>query len=207
MRLKNIKHAKEIILSSELVITNSREYKNKYHKLFNNDNPIHVEIGMGKGQFLIEKARTNPNINFIGIEKYDSVLVRAVQKIAEPFSNLKFIRADAEEITDIFSQEIDVIYLNFSDPWPKTRHEHRRLTSINFLKKYDKIFKNTNHIIMKTDNRGLFEYSVMSFVNYGYKIEKISTDLHKDDCDNILTEYEEKFSKKGQVIYMVDVIK
>lgn len=209
MRLRNVKGAKEIIESSNYIVLDYKEHKGKYNKLFGNDNPIYIEIGMGKGKFIIDNALKYPNINFIGIEKYDSVVVRAIQKLEnEDISNLKIIRMDALEISDVFDHEISKIYLNFSDPWPKDRHAHRRLSSEIFLKKYDNVFKNNKNITMKTDNRKLFEYSVQSFVDYGYKISDISLDLHCDTYpDNIMTEYEEKFVNKGNQIYMIDVIK
>ncbi len=209
MRLRNVKGANEIIESSNYVVLNYKEHKGKYNKLFGNDNPIHVEIGMGKGKFIIDNALKYPNINFIGIEKYDSVVVRAIQKLDnKDIPNLKIIRMDALEIDDVFDHEISKIYLNFSDPWPKDRHAHRRLSSEIFLKKYDTIFKNSKNIIMKTDNRKLFEYSLKSLIDYGYKINDISLDLHGDIYpDNIMTEYEEKFVSKGNQIYMVDVTK
>ena len=207
MRLRNVKGAKNIIESSPLVIQNYEGYKGKFNTLFNNNNPIHLEIGTGKGNFIINMALNNPNINFIGIEKYDSVLVRALEKI-EFLDNLRFIRADATYIENIFDKEIDTIYLNFSDPWPKVRHKHRRLTDIYFLKRYDNIFINNKHIIMKTDNRKLFEYSLIEFTNYGYKINEISLDLYQDDIkNNIPTEYEIKFHNKGFPIYKIDITK
>ena len=206
LRLRNVKGALEIVNNSNYVIHNYKDYKGKYNKLFNN-NDIEIEIGCGKGNFIINKAKQNPNINYIGIEKYDSVLVRALEKIDEEIPNLKFIRMDAKEIDEVFNKEISKIYLNFSDPWPKDRHEKRRLSSDIFLKKYDSIFKSEKNIIMKTDNRKLFEYSIKSLTNYGYKIEDISLDLHNDDIPNIETEYETKFSSLGQVIYMVNVKK
>ena len=208
MRLKNVKGATDIVNKSCYIIKNPKEFQGKYQKIFNNSNPIHLEIGMGKGNFIINMAKSFPNINFIGIEMYDSVIVRAVQKLEnENIENLKLIKFDATNIDELFSKEIDTIYLNFSDPWPKNRHEHRRLTSNIFLKRYEKIFKNSKKIIQKTDNRHLFEYSLKSFVDYGYKIEEISLDLHKDDIFNIETEYEKKFSTKGYPIYMVKIIK
>ena len=209
MRLRNVKGAKEIIESSNYVVLDYKKYRGNYNKLFKNNNPIYVEIGMGKGKFIIDNAIKYPNINFIGIEKYDSVVVRAIQKLEDKdISNLKIIRMDALEITDVFDKEVSRIYLNFSDPWPKDRHEHRRLSSDIFLKKYDLIFKDNKNIVMKTDNRNLFEYSVKSFVNYGYKINDISLDLHQANyLDNIMTEYEEKFVSKGSPIYMIDVSK
>lgn len=209
MRLRNVKGAKEIIESSNYVVLDYKKYRGNYNKLFKNNNPIYVEIGMGKGKFIIDNAMKYPNINFIGIEKYDSVVVRAIQKLEDKdIPNLKIIRMDALEITDVFDKEVSRIYLNFSDPWPKYRHEHRRLSSDIFLKKYDLIFKDNKNIVMKTDNRNLFEYSVKSFVNYGYKINDISLDLHQANYpDNIMTEYEEKFVSKGSPIYMIDVSK
>lgn len=209
MRLRNVKCAKEIIESSNYVVLDYKKYRGNYNKLFKNNNPIYVEIGMGKGKFIIDNAIKYPNINFIGIEKYDSVVVRAIQKLEDKdIPNLKIIRMDALEITDVFDKEVSRIYLNFSDPWPKDRHEHRRLSSDIFLKKYDLIFKDNKNIVMKTDNRNLFEYSVKSFVNYGYKINDISLDLHQANYpDNIMTEYEEKFVSKGSPIYMIDVSK
>ena len=206
MRLRKIKGATDRINLSNYIVKDYKEYKGQFKTLFNNDNPIHVEIGMGKGNFIIGKALANPDINFIGIEKFDSVLVRAVEKVDElNLPNLKLIMMDAEELSEVFDKEIDTLYLNFSDPWPKKRHALRRLTSITFLKEYDNIFKNKKTIIQKTDNRKLFEYSLMSFVDYGYKIEEISLDLYKDEIeDNIPTEYEIKYRDKGP-IYMVKV--
>lgn len=209
MRLKNVKGASEKIKLSPYIVDNPSDYKGKYNKLFNNNNLIYIELGMGKGSFIVNNALKYPNINFIGIEKYDSVMVRATEKAENMnLNNLKFIRMDANNIEEIFNKEIDRIYLNFSDPWPKVRHEKRRLSSSNFLNKYDNIFNKNKSIVMKTDNRELFEYSVMSFVNYGYKINEISLDLHNDDIkDNINTEYEIKFSDLGYPIYKIDVYK
>ena len=209
MRLRNVKGAKEIIEKSNYIVLEPSKYKNKFRELFGNDNPIYIEIGMGKGQFIINNALTYPNINFIGIEKFDSVIVRAIQKLEDKdIPNLKLIRIDALEINEVFGDEVDRIYLNFSDPWPKDKHEHRRLTSSNFLKKYDLIFRNNCDIVMKTDNRKLFEYSIKSFTDSGYEINDISLDLYNDDYkDNIPTEYEDKFVGKGQIIYMISVNK
>ena len=208
MRLKNIKGAGEKVLQGKYIINSPKDYIGKWNKLFNNDNPIRIEIGMGKGTFIYNHALKNPNINYIGIEKFDSVLVRAVQKLEDTdIPNLKLIRMDALDIDKIFSKEIDTIYLNFSDPWPKNRHELRRLTSPVFLAKYDSVFKNDKVIIQKTDNRHLFEYSLVSLVNYGYKLEKISLDLYKEEellKDNIPTEYETRFASNGDTIYMAE---
>jgi len=208
MRLRNVKGASEKIESCPYIVLNYLEYKGHYQELFSNDNPIHIEIGMGKGTFLIEMAKRNPNVNFIGIEKFDSVIVRAIEKIEkESLPNLRLIRADAEHIEEFFEKEIDTIYLNFSDPWPKNRHEHRRLTSDRFLKRYDSIFKKDKKIIMKTDNDNLFRYSLETLQDYGYKLEKISYDLHKEDITNIMTEYEERFTKEGIKIKYVHATK
>lgn len=208
MRLKNIKGAKEYIEKSEYIINNPEKYKGNFKSLFKNNNEIHLEIGMGKGDFIIGMAKKYPNINFIGLEMFDSVILRAVQKLENiELPNLKLIRYDATDIEKIFDKEIDTIYLNFSDPWPKNRHEHRRLTSKRFLERYDKIFKENKHIIQKTDNRKLFEFSLISYVDYDYKINNISLDLHKEEIDNIETEYERKFSKLGMPIYMVEITK
>lgn len=209
MRLKCVKGANERIEKSPYLIKNPEQYKGKFSSLFNNDNKIHIEIGMGKGDFIIENAKQYPNINFIGIEKYDSVIVRAVDKLESlELSNLKLIRMDATEIEKVFYREIDIIYLNFSDPWPKARHARRRLSSTEFLNRYDNLFKEKKHIIMKTDNRKLFEYSIISYTNYGYQINDISLDLYKDDTTlNIPTEYEIKFNNKGFTIYKIDVEK
>ncbi len=208
MRLKNIKGADEVIGNSPYIIKNPSQYCGKINKVFNNDNPIHLEIGMGKGRFIINMALKYPDINFIGIEMYDSVMIRPVQKLAnENIPNLKLIKMDATNIEEVFDHEIDTIYLNFSDPWPKSRHAHRRLTSERFLKRYDKLFKNSKNIIQKTDNRHLFEYSLQSFTDYGYRIEELSLNLHQDDYDNVETEYEERFMSIGFPIYMVRVVK
>ena len=201
MRQRNVKNKKEIINNSKYIIENPSEYKGEWKKVFNNSNPIHIEIGMGKGKFILENAIKNPNINYIGIEKFDSAISRAIKKIENyKLDNIRLIRIDAEELSNVFNSEVDTLYLNFSDPWPKDRHEKRRLTHKHFLDIYDIILKN-KLIIQKTDNRKLFEYSICSLVDYGYKIEKISLDLHKDSQDIVTTEYEEKFMKIGP-IYM-----
>lgn len=201
MRLKNIKGASEKILEGKYFIDNPKDYRGKWNKLFNNNNPIYIEIGMGKGNFIIKNAIENPNINYIGIEMYDSVILRAVEKTNElELNNLYLIRMDARLIEEVFDKEIDLIYLNFSDPWPKERHAKRRLTSPRFLARYDNIFRGDNHIIMKTDNLDLFNYSVDSLKEYGYTINEISNDLHKEKDNIITTEYEDKFTSKGMKI-------
>lgn len=198
MRLKNVKNAKEIMLNGKYYIDTPTDYKGKWNEIFENSNPIYIEIGMGKGDFIINNALEFPNINFIGIEKYDSVIARAIQKSNElEINNLKLIRLDALNISDVFDKEIDKLYLNFSDPWPKERHAKRRLTSPIFLSKYDNIFKSDKIIEMKTDNINLFDYSKESLTENGYKLEYVSNDLHNEDVFNIKTEYEIKFSSRG----------
>lgn len=204
MRLKHIKNADIIINNSPYLVKNPIEYKGKWNSLFNNDNPIEIEIGAGKGKFIINKALVNPNINYIGIEKYDSPLVNAVKLLQDVnITNLKLICFDALHIDEIFDKEIDKIYLNFSDPWPKKRHEKRRLTSKQFLDKYEKLFKNEKRIQMKTDNDDLYEYSCISFIENGYEIIKTDTNYK----DTITTEYEEKFIKSGKNINYIYVVK
>ena len=205
MRLRNVKN-KEILDKSPYIISEPFSFKGKWKEEFKNNNPIHLEIGMGKGQFLINMALNNPNINFIGIEKFDSVMVRTLEKMANyELNNIKVIKIDAGDILDVFDDEISKIYLNFSDPWPKRRHSKKRLTSEVFLKKYEQL--GNLDIEQKTDNRKLFEYSVQSFVNNGYKILDLSLDLHSDKENIITTEYEDKFIKKNQVIYYINVKK
>lgn len=209
MRLRKVKYASEKIDASKYVIKNYKDFTGHFKDLFNNNNPIYIEIGMGKGNFIINNALRNPNINYIGIEKFDSVMVRAIEKIENiNIPNLKFIKMDAIDIDNVFKNEISKIYLNFSDPWPKKRHAHRRLTSPIFLEKYEFITKPNYHIIQKTDNMGLFEYSIISFNNNSYKINELSLDLHNNNpINNIETEYEEKFKNQGKCIYKIDVTK
>ena len=209
MRQRNVKNKKEIINSSKYIILHPEFYKGKWNLVFSNNNPIYIEIGMGKGDFIKENAIMYSDINFIGIEKYDSIMAIAIKKIGDnQINNLKLIRMDALDIENVFNKEIDKIFLNFSDPWPKPRHEKRRLTSNVFLSKYENIFKNKKMIEMKTDNRNLFEYSLISFNENGYKIDDISLDLHNSGYnDNIMTEYEKKFFEKNNTIYFVKVVK
>ena len=193
MRMRNPKYKDEVINNCTFLIKDSI--------LFEKEQPLHIEIGMGKGNFILNMAINNPDINFIGIEKYSSVASVAIKKIMDyDLPNLKIIISDIVDLEELLKGKVDVIYLNFSDPWPKARHEKRRLTSENFLKLYDKLFKGKNVIIQKTDNDDLFNYSVESIKNYGYEILEISYDLHKADIPNIMTEYEEKFSNKGITI-------
>lgn len=208
MRLRNIKNAKDIVNNCPLVIKDSEHYKGKFNNLFGNDNPIELEIGMGKGDFLIDKALKNPNINFIGVEMYESVLCRAIQKLeCLDIKNIRVICIDAIELGNVFDHEINKIYLNFSDPWPKKRHAKRRLTSHRFLDVYENIFNGDAVIEQKTDNVGLFESSIVSLSTYGYKIEEISLDLHSTDKENSETEYEKKFVSQGIKINYLRAIK
>ncbi|MCI8569183.1 MAG: tRNA (guanosine(46)-N7)-methyltransferase TrmB [Bacilli bacterium] len=207
MRLRNVKNKEDIMNNSNYLVKNYYDFKGDWKELFGNDNPIYIEIGMGKGKFIIENAKMYPDINFIGIEKYDSVIAKGLQKIPDGLNNLFMIRADALDIDEIFFREIDRVYLNFSDPWPKNRHHLRRLSSKIFLDKYENIFKNVEEIFMRTDNRDLYIYSLVSFSENGYKLKKISFDLHHDDMPLITTEYEDKFSKDGLPIYYVECIK
>ena len=204
MRLKHIKNADVIIAASPYLVQNPTDYKGKWNTLFDNDNPLEIEIGTGKGKFIISLAMDNPNINYIGIEKYDSPLVSAVKKLdGIEIGNLKLICMDAANIEDVFDKEVDKIYLNFSDPWPKKRHTKRRLSSSSFLEKYDSIFKDTKRIQMKTDNDDLYEYSLLSFSEYGYEVIKTDTSY----VDKYTTEYEDKFISLGKNINYIYVEK
>lgn len=208
MRLRNVKNKEEIINNCNYIILNPKEYISSWQNLFNNNNEIYIEIGMGKGDFIINNALKYPNINFIGIEKYDSVICKAVEKLPETIENLRLIRMDAHSIDEVFNHEISRIYLNFSDPWPKKRHHMRRLTSTLFLEKYDQICKDHYTIYQKTDNQNLFEYSLINFSKQSYQLEEISLDLHKTEgIDNIMTEYETKFVKENKPIYYLKVKK
>ncbi len=208
MRLRNVKNKEQILNNSSYLVKDPKQYRGNWSNLFKNDNPIFIEIGMGKGKFIIENAIKYPNINFIGIEKYDSVVCKCLVKIPDSLSNLLIVRMDALEIDQVFSREIDRIYLNFSDPWPKVRHSLRRLSSKIFLNKYDSIFRKDESIFMRTDNRDLFIYSLESFSEHGYILKNISFDLHAvEDKDLITTEYEDKFSNQGINIYSVEAFK
>ena len=173
MRVRNVKNKKEILSSCHLFISNPKDYRGKWKELFSNSSPIYIEIGMGKGKFIIENAKKYPHINFIGIEKQDSILVKAVNKLDQEFDNLFFVHMNALELEEVFSKEIDRIYLNFSDPWPKVRHHFRRLTSKIFLDQYDQIFKDTKEIFLRTDNEDLFTYSIESLSSRGYLLKII----------------------------------
>ncbi len=206
MRLRNVKNAGLIIDESPYIIKDPMQYKGHFNTLFNNDHPLNIEIGMGKGDFIMAMAIKYPEINFIGLEKYESVLVRAIQKLeGQKIPNLRLICADAIEIDAIFDHEITTLYLNFSDPWPKKRHAKRRLTSPIFLSKYANIFKDINEIIMKTDNIELYAYSLESLSQDHYYFQEASLDYQ--DEDNVLTEYESKFRKQNIRINYLHAIK
>ena len=208
MRLRKVKNALEKIQEfPNIVIQNATSNKGKWNEVFKNNNPIYLEIGMGKGKFIIENARRNPDINYIGLELQESVLVRALEKlIEEPLDNLVLLHEDAFELNNIFEDgEIDKIYLTFSDPWPKSRHAKRRLTCSNILNSYRKALKLDGTIEFKTDNRKLFEYSILEFIQNGLEFKELSLNLHEDKEDIITTEYEDKFVAKGNVIYFVEV--
>ena len=209
MRLRNIPGADEAIAQSPYCIQDAAAYTGKWHTLFPQKAPLHIEIGMGKGQFIMGMAKAHTDINYIGIEKYTSVLLRAVQKMeAEetPLDTLRFLCFNAEDIAEIFAPgEVDRIYLNFSDPWPKKRHAKRRLTSSAFLDVYRRLLKKDGVIEFKTDNRGLFEYSLQSVTENNYHLDYVSLDLHNspEANDNIMTEYERKFSVNGPIYKMI----
>ncbi len=208
MRLRNNKNAKSILEESKYVVKNPESNKGKWNKVFGNNNPIEIEIGCGKGNFIIENALTYPDKNFIGIEMYDTVLMYAVNKIEKDIPNLRFIRMDARLLDEVFDKEIDLIYLNFSDPWPKNRNAKRRLTHERFLSVYDKVFKKDKKIFMKTDNVNLFEFSIESLSCYGYKLKNVSLDLINSGFEgNIMTEYEKKFTEKGIKINRLEAYK
>jgi len=209
MRLKNVPVARDAIAKSDICIKEPEKLKGRWkEEIFGNDKPLHIEIGMGKGRFIMDLAAAYPDINYIGIEMYSSVIYRGIQKYEEaenPPKNLVFLCFDATDICEIFDQgEIDRIYLNFSDPWPKDRHAKRRLTSDRFLKRYDQILAKDGHIEFKTDNKGLFDFSLESVKENGWKLDAVTFDLHNDEVmnkGNIMTEYEQKFSSMGNPIY------
>lgn len=206
MRLRNVPGSREAIAESTLTINEPTAYKGKWKEVFENENPIRIEIGMGKGKFITQLAQENPTINYIGIEKYSSVLIRAVEKCAElELPNLKFIRMEAEYICDVFEkEEVDRIYLNFSDPWPKDRHAKRRLTSKQFFERYNQILKKDGIVEFKTDNDLLFQFSLEQVPEAGWNLKKYTWDLHNNEemvRGNVMTEYETKFSSMGNPIH------
>ncbi|MCD8083420.1 MAG: tRNA (guanosine(46)-N7)-methyltransferase TrmB [Clostridiales bacterium] len=204
MRLRHIRGAEEAIAESPYVVQEPEAYRGRFQELFGNGNPIRIEVGMGKGRFLMEHARQNPAVNYIGIERYSSVLLRALQKLEEgKLPNIYFMRTDAKDLAGIFApEEVERIYLNFSDPWPKDRHAKRRLTSPEFMRVYDQILAKDGVLEFKTDNRELFVWSLMSIPQAGWQIRAYTEDLHHSDMadGNVMTEYEEKFSAMGNPI-------
>lgn len=209
MRLRNIPGADEVIQEHPIAIKNEREQKGHWDRVFGNTNPIHIEIGMGKGQFLLTLAKQNPEINYIGIERYSSVLLRALEKFdtAEysDLKNIRFICMNAFDLPEVFELgEVAKIYLNFSDPWPKARHARRRLTSTQFFEQYDKVLAQDGVVEFKTDNRPLFDFSLEQVEEAGWKLLAHTYDLHHDEsmnAGNVMTEYEEKFSSMGNPIH------
>ena len=206
MRLRNIPGADEAIADSPHCIQEPMAEKGRWHLIFGNEDPIHIEIGMGKGQFIMQLAKEHPDINYIGIERYSSVLLRALQKMEiEPLPNIRFLCMDASIITEVFDEEeVAKIYLNFSDPWPKERHAKRRLTSRQFFERYDKILAGNGVVEFKTDNDDLFAFSMEEVAEAGWTLDAHTFDLHHDPVlneGNVMTEYEEKFSSLGHPIH------
>ena len=210
MRLRYVEGAKDLIKAHPNLIINNVDNKMiDFRKLFNNNFPIHVEIGMGKGKFIYELASKNEKVNYVGIERFDNAIVKALDKVIEkPLKNLLLLRLDANYLEYIFKeQSIARIYLNFSDPWPKARHAKRRLTNKNFLKVYEKLVTPKSEIHFKTDNPDLFNYSLEEIRNYPMKITYLTSDLHNSDYQgNIMTEFEEKFTKQGKLIYKLTAV-
>lgn len=207
MRYNVVKNADNIISNSESLIQNPLMYKGKWHNLFNNTNPICLELGMGRGAFIIEMAKRNPNINYIGLELDKGQTATAIKNLnGRNLKNLKFICADASDIANFFSKEIDTIYLTFSEPWPKKQDEKKRFTHINYLKIYDRIYKKDKHIILKTDNKILFSSALESLSDYWYTFRKVSLDLHNDErkIDNVMTDFEMQYYKEHRPIYYLD---
>ncbi len=208
MRLRNIPGAQEAVAAHPLCYDNETPLAGKWHEIFGNDHPVHLEIGMGKGQFLTTLAARDPQINYVGIEMFDSVLVRALEKVDgrdDSLTNIRFLRMNAEYICSMFAPgEVARIYLNFSDPWPKDRHAKRRLTSVAYLKRYDRILAPDGVIEFKTDNRDLFRFSLEAAEEAGWNLDACTCDLHYDEEmseGNVMTEYEERFSREGKPIY------
>lgn len=207
MEYIKVKDAGNIIKRSKNFVSNPENYKNKWSDFFQNHNPIHLELGMGRGDFIISMAKEYPNINFIGLEINESQMVKAVDRLNScNLPNLKLVNMDARLIDKVFGKEIDTIYLTFSEPWPKKIDEKKRFTHESYLRLYDKIFKKNKHIILKTDNRGLFQYSLETLSQYWYVFDRISLDLHHEEkpIKNFMTDFEKQYYKEGRPIYYVD---
>ena len=215
MRLRNIPRANGIIQSHPIAVKHPEYHRGCWCREFGNSNPIHVEIGMGKGRFLLHMAKAHPDINYIGIERYSSVLLRALEKYdTEEFqelTNIRFVCMDARDVSDVFApDETDRIYLNFSDPWPKSRHARRRLTSAEFFHRYEQILPSGGRVEFKTDNTDLFRFSLEEVQNAGWNLLDYTFDLHHHETmneGNIMTEYEEKFSNRGNPIHKLIAVR
>lgn len=207
MRYNVVRNAHNIIESSSYLVKNPRGYKGKWQNVFGNNNPICLELGMGRGSFIIEMAKKHRNVNFIGLELDEGQIATALKNVAnENLSNLVMINANANDLVEFFSREIDTIYLTFSEPWPKRQDEKKRFTNIFYLKIYDRIFKKNKHIILKTDNKILFASSLESLSAYWYVFDKVSLDLHHDErgIENVMTDFEKQYFKEGRPIYYID---
>lgn len=207
MRLRNKPWAKPLMAENpQWVVTEPEQFRGKWQTRFAKEAPIYIEVGMGKGRFIVEMAEKYPERNFIGLEIQTAATGMALKKqIEKQLPNLQFICANGSGLETFFAKnEVAGVYLNFSDPWPKKRQAKRRLTYKSFLKQYEYVMKPKGYLEFKTDNMGLFEYSLTSLNNYGMKFEQVWLDLHSDEeavVDNVMTEYEQKFSEKGQPIY------
>lgn len=208
MRLRNIPGAESALAEYPTFVQNPVSFKGKWYERFGNNNPIHVEIGCGKGRFINTLAALHPDINFIAVELKAEVVLRAVQRTEyREIPNLAFVQYNAAMLTDLFADhEITRLYLNFSDPWPKTRHAKRRLTYSSFLQTYRQVLKPDGEIHLKTDNEKLFEFSLNQMAAERFQLRNITFDLHQSKLaqDNVMTEYEERFSSRGQRIYRVE---
>ncbi len=207
MRYNVVKNANNILEGSKYLIKNPEKYKGKWKDVFNNNHPICLELGMGRGSFIIDMAKSNPNINYIGLELDKSQTASAINKIGgQKLNNLKIICSDAKNIIDYFSKEIDTIYLTFSEPWPKKQDERKRFTHESYLRLYDRIFKKNKHIILKTDNKILFSSALESLSEYWYSFEKVSLDLHNDErkIPNIMTDFEKQYYKEHRPVFYLD---
>ena len=207
MEYNVVKNASGILYSSKYYVSNPTKYKGKWNDFFGNHNPIYLELGTGRGEFIIQMAKKYPNINFIGLELNESQIATAAKKLErENINNLKLIKDDARNIVSIFGKEIDTIYLTFSEPWPKKRDERNRFTHESYLKLYDRIYKKDKHIILKTDNKGLFAYSLETLSNYWYVFDTVSLDLHNDERNipNLMTDFEIQYYKEKRPIYYLD---